>query len=210
MSYLLKKNLLSLLLVTLYQNSNKMKTLSISSLLFFMMMPLAYCGGGIYGQISNDKKLPYANIEVQLLDSAKQILATVITNIDGQYGFDISEDGVYGLLVKLDEENGQYLSDIVLKDSLQLTYNFIMSDTKKYGLKDFNVLKHQQLERMASTDLTSQVANQSNMKVGQNNTLLSGTDGRPVKMIIDGQVMSDGNMTQFVPGSVNDVQIIKR
>jgi SdrD B-like domain len=170
---------------------------------------LANAGSGIYGNIANHNKKPIAGITIFLLNADGKALASIISNADGDYGFDISTAGNYGLQIMLTDSTFQKVADIKVAKK-PLYYDFLVNNIYYNRDKNMASLSASELEKMPTQDYKQMMQTKGNFDTDANGNLRSRTLGNGVRLIVDGQIMSDNSGIQFVPGSIGSMEVLKR
>jgi hypothetical protein len=173
----------------------------------------AQTGSGIFGIISNEKKLPISNVQLIIFDSVQLPIATVLTNAQGQYGFDLPIAQNYAMQIINGTDSSQIMTGINIDSALEYVLNFQLNTApqKQANLMgDKYVKTSKQIEKMPSTDINSVLASTgafTNDKPGTLRTTSLPTSN--VKYIVDGQVLFGSNINLPV-GTLNSVQVLQK
>jgi hypothetical protein len=174
---------------------------------------IAQTASGIYGIISNEKKLPVANIQLIVYDSLENQVASILTNNLGQYGFDLPKANNYALQIINGTDSSQLLTSINIDSALEYVLNFQIAtkiDSRNSLIGEKYVKTSKQIEKMPSTDIKDALATTgafTNQKPGAFRTATLPTSD--VKYILDGQILLSGNINLPV-GSLNSVQVLQK
>ncbi len=164
----------------------------------------------IEGKVQLNATTTVSNIKVTLLDSNSTILVTTTTNIDGYYGFTISEDAInnsFQLMVNYTDTTADLLSNIELVNGDSKVYYFIQSVPNRTGTIN---LSAKDLERQSQTKIQEQIAaKNASFVTNKSGALLSTTNNKPVQYVVDGQILGNNNLN-MVNGSVQQVNVLQR
>jgi Carboxypeptidase regulatory-like domain len=191
-----------------------MKTLFIAILISASFF--AQAGSGIFGKITNATSDPISNALVMVYDSSYNLLTSIYTNTNGDYGFNLPMATNYILQIANNDDTTQYISGIVVENVKPTVLNFAMtnkiSNVRKSMLGNNYLKTSAAIERMPSTDINSAVVNTGAFKTSAEGGVLR-TVGLPtsnVQYIIDGQIVPTGSAVKFTPGAVNSIEVLKK
>jgi Carboxypeptidase regulatory-like domain len=189
-------------------NSFIMKNLFLTIILLCNVI-IAKAGAGIYGNIVSNTNKPVAGINIYLLDANGEALALIISNADGDYGFEIAKEGNYSLQIMLTDSTFQKVENITVA-AKPIYYDFLVNNINYSRDKNIASITAAELEKMPTQDVKKMIATKGNFDTDANGNLRSRTLGNGVRLIVDGQVMSDNSGIQFVPGSIGSMEVLKR
>jgi hypothetical protein len=196
--------------VTLSQIKKIMKNLLIIiAIISITQIAFAQTTIGIYGKVATTAKKPIEGITVLLLNDHKEVIAKILTNVNGDYGFDIEKEGIYGIEVVLTDSTSQQITNVLLKKESQY-YNFLISNQSYLHDKNINLLSAQEIEKMPTQDVTKMMETKGNFDKDANGKMRSRTLGNGVRVIIDGQIMTDNSAIRLIPGSIGSMEVLKR
>jgi hypothetical protein len=184
-----------------------MKKISLSTLLLF---PLLCAATGIYGSLaSKETKAAIPGVVVILCDTLNSPISSVITNIDGAFGFDLTDSGQYNLLIMEGKEISQQITNIPFEKKEPITINFLVSSNKNNS-QNGNMRSAKALEKTPSKTVLGQLNGKNGYFTDGKGELKSITSGGNITYIIDGQVSSYQAARNLVPGSIEQAEIKAR
>jgi hypothetical protein len=178
----------------------------------FCLSAIAQNTTGIYGVFeSKENKAPISGVEVFLLDTSLQVLYTITSNEQGQWGFDINKAGLYAIQYSFNGNKSQILTDIEVGTKEPAVYKMILSTTAKPSdnnpMAPRNIITAKEIEKMPQTNNPNSVSNRAGF-YNDNGVIKSAASGTAPSYFIDGQRVL-GNPA-MLPGTVDHIQISTR
>jgi hypothetical protein len=166
------------------------------------------------GTITNSNKQYIQLLEVQLLDSSKQLLSSILSNNNGQYGFENLQNGKYYIQLKVDS-NTSSVVPFNIRNSKPNTLNIVLANSNKNNANasSNNSLTRQgnSLQKLPTNNInemaasTGVIVNNGNGAIRSVNSL-----GDNATFIIDGQKVAHGSNLAFPVGSLELINVMSK
>jgi hypothetical protein len=168
---------------------------------------------GIYGNVVNQKDKPVSMLEFRLLNADSAALQAVLSNTQGQYGFDVADTGTYILEVLANEDRAYRFYNMHVKPNEPLYFDLAINqkdtrakpsaNNKQTSLSSNRLEKLPTVHAVDYATVTSKFVNDKNGGAAR-----SVLGGGPTRYIVDGMVISEKSSVIFTPGSLQSVDVI--
>ncbi len=174
--------------------------------LLFTLFTLNGLANGIFGSITHkESKKPIAGATVVLSNQANAPLVAVITNENGEFGFDLKDKGNFIISIYNKDVVTQQLTDIDFDGQEAINLKFLMGETQKSVAASSTAVRAKRLEKSASNKVLNQGAYKNGYYTDGRGNLRSSVSGGNITYIIDGQVSSSQSAKFLVPGSIESI-----
>ncbi|MFM2386270.1 MAG: hypothetical protein RL660_1027 [Bacteroidota bacterium] len=191
-----------------------MKRILILALVCFSAFS-AFAQQGIYGKISSEKNAALPMQELRLLNADSIAVQAVLSNENGEWGFDVATIGTYHLQIKSNDSQSVYIYNISVDSAASQTLDLVVqtspSAPKRFIGKQ-SLLTSTQIDKMPTTNALDMLTRSSNFVNAKHNApirSMTAPGKEAVTYIVDGMVVPAGDNLIFTPGSLQSIDIIK-
>jgi hypothetical protein len=160
---------------------------------------------GIYGVCAlKDSKKELSGMEVNLLDSALQVLASTFTDANGNWGFVIEHAGKY--FIQYNDGSGvKTIDPFDYTPTSSIKINLLVSNAIQLSPNsDRKVITAQEMEKLPPSQQNNSLTTRARY-YSEKGVIKSASNGSAPVYYIDGQRVSN---PALVPGSVDQIQIL--
>jgi hypothetical protein len=166
---------------------------------------------GIYGVFEDQvTKVRIGGVVVYLLDSSNTPIAKIISDQNGNWGFDLPTSGNYGLQYEFNGTLSQIVNNIKIKPEQKELFQFVVKSTpiaqaNTTALSNGKVITSKEIEKLPQSSKPISMANRAGF-YQQDGEVRSLKSGKENVYFVDGQRVNSA--PDLVPGTVDQINIV--